>query len=186
MGFIFEKKCQETIKKSTSTVFFLLQIAALDKTLQYDQLQPKTDKQMDKSLFNQLCLSLERFERISPRWTGILMLMLHRCEGFMEYFTLDEQTTEAFLINKTTSLLAQLPATATDCEIADLLSREFEGCYFIAQTPNGNWNSLTESFRDFFAYYPDADVYIGDQPHAPAAQFKLKMMRLIQPDYTEY
>lgn len=141
---------------------------------------------MDNYHFNQLCFSLERFDKVSPRWSGILLSMLHQCEGFIEQYTLNETSTEAFLVEKTTSLLEQLPVTATDEHIADLLSREFEGCYFIAQTPNGNWNSLNEPFCEFYRYCPNANLYISDQPHAPALQFKLKMMRMIHPDYVAY
>ena len=69
---------------------------------------------MDNYHFNQLCFSLERFDKASPRWSGILLSMLHQCEGFIEQYTLNETSTEAFLVEKTTSLLEQLPVTATD------------------------------------------------------------------------
>ena len=123
---------------------------------------------MSPADFKQLHQDCQRFQAASILWPLVLTRLISQCDGFIEYMSLDEDTTSGWLTARTSILLNRLPADADDPALAQALAAEFEGFYCHAVACGHapvRWSSRAEPFKAFIERHPETDAYIGSHPH---------------------
>lgn len=98
----------------------------------------------------QIINAFQSFPRISYKWSAFLIYWINRADGFIEMMTLEKTpSTTQLLTEKLVQLLETLPNDASDADIVQLISKNFELLFFMAQFNSEFWNSTQESFLDF-------------------------------------
>lgn len=134
---------------------------------------------MNETDFETLHELLGRFDNIHPRWSSILVLLISRCDGFVETITLNNETTNNYLLDNTVKLLETLPKSATDTDIANLIAEEFDGWYMTALTEDGGWDITQQTFRQWVQDKHVSEALISSAPYTSAQQARLYINRLL-------